>query len=55
MAMKTDDCLTAALCVEHHSELDQGSTYSRDEKRAIMDSAILKTLVQLARDGLVKA
>jgi cytochrome c553 len=55
MSAKTDDALTAALCVSCHRELDQGKTYDRDQKRAIMDSAILKTLVQLAREGLVRA
>lgn len=54
MGIKTDDVLTAALCVSCHQELGQGATYDREQKRAIMDSAILKTLVQLAREGLVR-
>lgn len=55
LGIKTDDALTASLCVTCHAELGHGSTYDRDQKRAIMDSAILKTVVQLARNGLVKA
>lgn len=55
MAMKTDDCWTAALCVDCHRELDQGKTMSRAEKREAMDTAILMTLRELARRGLVKA
>lgn len=55
MGTKVDDCLTAALCVECHREIDQGRTMSRQERREAMDEAILKTLVQLARRGMVKA
>ena len=52
--VKVDDCLTAALCVECHSRIDQGADMTRVERRHAMDQAILKTLVQLARLGLVK-
>lgn len=55
MSMKTDDCWTAALCVDCHREIDQGKTMSRAEKREAMDTAILMTLRELARKGLVKA
>ena len=54
MGMKTDDCWTAALCVECHSEMDQGKSYSRDEKREMMNVYILLTLRELARKGLVR-
>jgi hypothetical protein len=54
MGKKTDDCLTAALCVGCHSAIDQGKNMTRDERRSVMDFAILMTLVQLAREGLVK-
>jgi hypothetical protein len=53
LAMKTDDCLTAALCQPCHAEIDQGNTWSRMERRSRMDSAILLTLIQLARNGLI--
>jgi ferredoxin len=51
MGTKVDDCLTAALCVSCHSQIDQGKDMSRDEKRQAMDRAILDTLVLLARQG----
>lgn len=55
MSMKTDDCLTAALCVGCHSAIDQGKDMTREERRSVLDFAILMTLVELARSGLVKA
>lgn len=55
MGMKVDDCLTAALCFKCHSKVDQGSEMTREARREFMDTAILSTLVQLARKGLVKA
>ena len=51
MALKTDDCLTAALCQKCHAEIDQGRDMSRDERRREMDGAILKTITGLARAG----
>jgi hypothetical protein len=53
MGIKTHDCLTAALCAEHHAEVDQGHTMTKAERRAFMDSAVLLTLIQLAQRGLV--
>jgi cytochrome c553 len=55
MALKTDDCWTAALCVACHSEIDQGNGMSKQERRDAMDTAILMTLRELARTGLVTA
>lgn len=55
IGIKVDDCLTAALCVTCHSQIDQGAGLTRAERRHAMDQAILKTLVQLARRGLIKA
>ena len=54
MGMKTDDALTAALCVKCHSEIDQGGALTREERRQRMDRAILRTLVLLFRDGKVR-
>jgi ferredoxin len=53
MSIKTDDCLTAALCPTCHVEIDSGCLLSRDERRQRMDRAILKTLAQLARAGKI--
>lgn len=53
MGLKTDDCLTAALCVDCHREIDQGKGMSRDERRAAMDTAIVFTLRELVLRGKV--
>lgn len=53
MGMKVDDCLTAALCVAHHAEIDSGAYMSREKRREEIDSAILATIVQLTRRGLI--
>lgn len=54
MGTKVDDCWTAALCVDCHREIDQGKNMTRDERREALDTAILMTLRELARKGLVK-
>lgn len=53
MSTKTDDSLTAALCVACHAEIDQGKDMTRAERREALDVAILMTLRALARKGLV--
>lgn len=53
MGIKNDDCQTAALCPDHHYEIDNGKTMSRDERRARMDEAIVLTITEMARRGLV--
>jgi hypothetical protein len=54
MGIKTDDCLTAALCVGCHSAIDQGKDMTRDERRSVLDFAILMTLAALAKNGLIR-
>lgn len=54
MGLKTDDCWTAALCIGCHREIDQGRDMTRQERREAMDEAILLTLRELARQGLVR-
>ena len=49
-----DDCWTAALCAECHSEIDQGKTLDREDRRERIDLAILLTVRQLARDGKLR-
>jgi len=51
--MKTSDCLTAALCPECHSEIDQGKNMDRAERRATMNAAIVMTLEALVKAGKV--
>jgi hypothetical protein len=53
LGAKTDDCLSAALCPPCHSEIDQGSTMDRAERRARMDEAIVLTLRELVLRGVV--
>lgn len=54
LSIKTDDCLTAALCIDCHAMIDSGKGLAREERRQMMDKAILQTVVELARKGLVK-
>lgn len=51
MGLKTQPCDTAALCVPCHRELTDGTKYSRDQKRAFMDRAIVNAHVRMVRDG----
>ena len=54
MGLKTDDALTAALCQTCHSEIDQGKTMTRDERRQRLDVAILLTIRALAHTGKLR-
>lgn len=51
MGMKTDDALTAALCPSCHADIDQGKELSREERRNMMNWAIVETIQRLARAG----
>lgn len=53
MGIKVDDSLTAALCGECHSRIDNGKDMSREERRAEMDRAIVLTLQKLTREGRI--
>lgn len=53
LGLKTDDAWTAALCPPCHRDIDSGRELSREERRTLMDEAILLTLQQLARRGLI--
>ena len=52
--LKTDDCMTAALCLKCHADIDQGPDLSRDDRRDVMDYAILLTISALARAGKLR-
>lgn len=54
MGMKQHDCLTAALCPECHAEIDNGRRYTKDERREAMRDAVLATVVEMAKSGLIK-
>ncbi|WP_023640390.1 DUF1364 family protein [Dickeya zeae] len=53
MGIKADDCATAALCTVCHTEIDNGKNLTREERRQQMDRAIVLTVIQIARLGLV--
>lgn len=53
MGQKASDCLTAALCPTCHGEIDNGRHLTKDERRARLDRAIVLTIDQLARKGLI--
>lgn len=53
MGQKASDALTAALCPACHHECDNGHRLNKAERRARMDRAIVLTIDQLARRGLI--
>lgn len=53
--MKAPDCWTVPLCVDCHREFDQGKSYTKQERRELMDEWIILTVLKLASEGLVKA
>ena len=52
--LKTDDAMTAALCLTCHADIAQGPDLSRDDRRDVMDYAILLTISALARAGKLR-
>lgn len=55
MGIKVDDCASAALCTCCHDAIDNGNKLSRDERRQLMDKAIVLTVIIVVRRGLVVA
>ncbi len=53
MRLKNDDCATAALCPKCHYEIDNGCHLKKEERRRLMDKAIVLTVIELARRGLI--
>ncbi|HGA5699035.1 TPA: hypothetical protein ACIS09_001690 [Salmonella enterica subsp. enterica serovar Birkenhead] len=53
MGLKTDDCATAALCPECHHEIDNGNHLEKEERRHLMDKAVVLTVIEIARRGLI--
>lgn len=53
MGRKVSPDQTAALCRACHSEVDNGKVFSREERRAIMDYAIVETHHRLYESGLL--
>lgn len=55
IGFKVCDAWTAALCPNCHHEIDNGPDLSREERREMIDTAILKTIEQLFTRGLIDA
>jgi len=53
MGKKSDPWMTAPLCPECHQSIDSGRHLSRDERRALIDKAILRAHDWLIRNGLL--
>jgi hypothetical protein len=53
MAWKVSDAWTAALCVTCHTAIDSGPNYSREDRRDLMNHAILLTIRELAARKLI--
>lgn len=53
MGIKVPDYQVAYLCYQCHSELDNGTSMTRDERRAFWNSAYVKTVAYWFRNGLV--
>lgn len=54
MGLKTDPWMTTYLCAECHRELTDGKHHTRDEKRALMDRAIVETHARLIESGKLR-
>ncbi|CAB5220476.1 Protein of unknown function DUF1364 [uncultured Caudovirales phage] len=53
MGHKAHDCMHAWLCERCHTELDQGNTMTKVEKREYMLTAICRTVIKLWQQGLI--
>lgn len=51
--LKAPDCWCVPLCVECHTQFDQGKRWSKQEKHELMERWILLTIHELAKRGLI--
>ena len=54
MGMKVSDALVAALCHICHTELDNGKTLSREDRRAMWNRAYIGTMQYLLEHGMIE-
>lgn len=54
MGQKSPPCCTAALCPKCHDDIDNGSKLEHDERRRLMDRAIVLTHLALWRGSKLK-
>lgn len=51
MGQKSPPCCTAAICPTCHGDIDNGSKLSQDERRRLLDRAIVLTHLALWQAG----
>lgn len=54
MAIKAHDCYSAALCVTCHSNIDQGSKLTYQERKELWEAAWRKTILVLFESSLIQ-
>jgi hypothetical protein len=54
MGHKASDAAIMALCTTCHTDLDQGKTMTKDQRRAMQFECITRTYVQLMERGLIE-
>jgi ferredoxin len=54
MGIKVSDALVAALCHTCHTELDNGKTLSREDRRAMWNRAYIGTMQYLLEHGMIE-
>ena len=53
MGLKVSDARCAALCVDCHRELDQGTKMTRQERREFWKDAFITTVVRMIERGVL--
>jgi hypothetical protein len=53
MGLKVSDARCAALCVDCHRELDQGTKMTRQERRDFWKDAFITTVVRMIERGVL--
>ena len=53
-ALKAHDAYVAAICYQCHSDLDQGTSMTQEERVAMWNAACVLTYGWLMRDGRLK-
>lgn len=54
MGIKVSDALCAALCPTCHTELDQGKSMTKQERRDFWNRAYINTVKELIESGRIK-
>jgi hypothetical protein len=54
MGMKVSDALVAALCFQCHTNLDQGKTMNRQERREFWNQAYIKTMQYMIENNILR-